>query len=154
MKRLISFVLTLFAGYACAMFCRHLVLQNLIENERLIIPNLLELTFVKNDGAAFGIFAGKTVLLSVITAAVLISIAVYVVIKRNAIATAELISLSLIVSGGACNLYERLAYGYVVDYINIFILPVFNFADMMVTCGCILLVAYVLFIEPKKQKHE
>ena len=58
--------------------------------------------------------------------------------------------------GGTGNLICRIVRGYVVDFINIHILPIFNAADIFVCCGCGLLVLSVLWLEPRygKKTHE
>lgn len=151
-KTLVYFLIAIICLVPAALL-RHTALLNLLEEDISVIPSVLEFTLVKNSGAAFGILAGNTKLLAVFTIIIILAIAVYVVVCRDKIRWLELVSLALICGGGVFNLYERLAYGYVIDYINIQILPVFNFADMCVTSGCILLIIAVLF-EPKKQTNE
>jgi signal peptidase II len=59
--------------------------------------------------------------------------------------------LAMILGGGIGNLIDRLQYGYVVDFIEFRLIkfPVFNVADISVVCGSILLILYVLLVEPK-----
>ena len=68
-----------------------------------------------------------------------------------------LLSLSLIVAGGIGNLIDRAMNGYVIDFLDIRIWPIFNVADISVCVGCGLLVLYMFLIEPKlsdkKQKN-
>ena len=61
------------------------------------------------------------------------------------------ISMCLIVSGGAGNLFDRIIYGAVVDFIETFpfgySFPIFNVADIFIVCGSIYLIIYMLFEE-------
>ena len=118
----------------------------------LVIPGLLQFTYVENRGAAFGIFQGKTQLLSIVTGIVLAGIIVALVMgkfKHKLV----LWSMGLIIAGGVGNLIDRVFRTFVVDYLDIsplFNFPVFNFADCCVVIGTGLLLVYLLFFEEKK----
>lgn len=109
-----------------------------------LIDNVLDITYVRNDGAAWNILSGRQALLIVLTGAVMLGIIVYVIVKRKELSFLERLSLGMIVGGGIGNLIGRISVGYVVDFINIQIIPVFNVADIGVTVGCILLIITVL----------
>ena len=115
-----------------------------------VIPGVLDLTYTHNTGAAFSILTGQQTLLIVVTAAVMAGMTVYVVRKGRSLFLPEKIAIALIVGGGAGNLICRIARGYVIDFINIHILPIFNAADICVCCGCALLVLSVLWLEPRR----
>ena len=97
-------------------------------------PGVFHLTRVNNTGAAFGIFRNGSAVLSVFSALSVLLIAAYLAglfgaRARNAAAWA-------LVAGGALgNLYDRLALGYVVDYLDFRVWPVFNFADACISIG-------------------
>lgn len=120
----------------------------------LVIPHLLQLTYVENRGAAFGVLQGRTWLLSAMTAVVLIVILVLLLSGkiRNKLAVW---SLGLIIAGGAGNLIDRIMRGFVVDYLDIsplFSFPVFNLADCCVVIGTFALMFYLLRAEDGKKK--
>lgn len=119
-----------------------------------LIPGILSFTYILNDGAAYGIFAGKQSMLIVLTSVVLFALIVYVFLMRKKMSALEKLSLGLIVGGGVGNLIGRVLNGMVVDFIDIHIIPVFNVADIGITVGCFLLVITVLFIEPKSKRNE
>lgn len=119
-----------------------------------VIPHLLDFTYVENYGAAYGIMTGKTVLLIAITAFVL-GLLIKVLLSKKIKHRLAIASLSLIIAGGLGNLIDRIAKGFVVDYLDInplFSFPVFNFADCCVVIGTGLLIVYILFFEPKEAK--
>ena len=154
MKKLITFFAIIVICIPAALLTRHGMLLLLLEKDVQLIKNVLELTLVKNTGAAFGIFAGNTGLLSIVTGIIIFAIIAYMIFFRNKISMAETVSIALIAGGGISNLYERLVYGYVIDYINIQILPVFNVADMCVTVGCVLFVLVVFFVKDAAEPKE
>lgn len=120
----------------------------------VIIPDFLQLTYVENRGAAFGIFQGKVGILSILTLTVIV-IAIVMLLMGKFKSKLTLWSVGLIIAGGAGNLIDRIFRTYVVDYLDIspwFNFPVFNFADCCVVIGTILLMIYLLFIEGKEKK--
>ena len=117
-----------------------------------LLPGLLDFTYTHNTGAAFSILTGKQLFLIVFTAAMMLAMTVYVVRKGKKLFLPEKIALALIVGGGCGNLICRVMRGYVIDFINIHILPIFNVADICVCCGCALLALSVLWLEPRAER--
>lgn len=107
-----------------------------------IINNILELTYVENNGAAFGILQGKQTFFYILTGFVLLFI-IYIFVKKpfNKHYLLLNISLLLIFSGACGNFIDRLTNRFVIDFIYFVPInfPVFNFADVMITCGTALL---------------
>ncbi|URZ16074.1 signal peptidase II [Clostridium felsineum] len=121
-----------------------------------IIKNFFDLTYVENRGAAWGTFSGKTTILSLVTFIVLIAIVVYI-IKYRPKSKLVRISLSLIISGAVGNLYDRVVYKYVVDFISfhykdVYYYPVFNVADICVVLGTIILAIFIILKDDKKNE--
>ncbi|MBQ3603500.1 MAG: signal peptidase II [Clostridia bacterium] len=111
-----------------------------------VIPDILQLRYVENTGAAFSLFSGKTELLSVFTAAVLL--AGFVLIFTNKIKSKlVLTSVVMLMGGGLGNLIDRVFRHFVVDYIEVLFVDfaVFNFADCFVTVGEFILIGYLLY---------
>ncbi|MDR3304563.1 MAG: signal peptidase II [Clostridiales Family XIII bacterium] len=111
--------------------------------------------YVINDGVSFSMLRGNTTLLIVlqsalfiITAAILIR--TYLKIRHPVLQT----GLTWIVAGGAGNLTDRIRFGYVIDYISVGRFPIWNFADMCIIGGCILLGVYVFFLYGKKPRED
>jgi signal peptidase II len=111
------------------------------------IKGYFSLTYVENRGAAFGIFHDKKWMLVGVTAIVIIFMLVYLGRHKNMGKWMKL-SFILIIAGAIGNLIDRIYLSYVVDFIHFYVknhdLPVFNFADMSVVSGTILLAINLL----------
>ncbi len=120
-----------------------------------LIDGFIQLNYAENTGAAFGSFSGKTSLLSVFTLIVIIAGIIYLMVKKRKF-DVEYICITLILSGGIGNLIDRVFRGFVVDYIEpLFIdFAIFNFADILVTCSCIVLAVWLIYEIYKESKME
>ena len=99
---------------------------------------LFSLDFVKNYGAAFNIFSGSRIFLSLIS--ILFSIIlIYLIFRKNTLNSFDLYSYSFILGGTFGNGIDRIYKGFVVDFINLNIInfPVFNIADISINIGVI-----------------
>ncbi len=115
-----------------------------------IIKNVLHVTFIKNTGAAFGLFKNSTwFFIAVSVIAVVIIGAILLKAIRNDKFFGNFIlnlGLILIMSGALGNLIDRVSLRYVIDFIDVRIWPVFNFADSSITIGtALLIVSFVKF---------
>ena len=110
-----------------------------------VINGFLRLNCVENTGAAFGSFSSHTAILSVITFLAVI-IGLYYLLSGKIKFGLEYVCILAVISGGLGNLIDRVFRGYVVDYIEpLFIdFAVFNFADILVTCGAALLIFWLI----------
>lgn len=117
------------------------------------IEGLFQLRYVENDGAAFSILAGQQGLLIVVTGLALLVVAWLLLFKRPQ-DKLEYLSLVCIFSGGVGNLIDRVANGYVVDYIDLQFMrfAVFNLADVLVCVGFGMLIVAVLRAEWQQRK--
>lgn len=128
------------------------------QSDIVIIKNFLGLTYAENTGAAFSSFSESTTMLSIVTLILLIGFAIYMFLgKLNG--KIKNVCAVCIISGGTGNLIDRFKQGFVVDYIETLFVdfPVFNFADMLVVCGVIVLCAvliYEIVAEEKQKKQE
>ncbi|MDD5252277.1 MAG: signal peptidase II [Candidatus Omnitrophota bacterium] len=108
-----------------------------------LIKNFLYLTLVHNRGAAFGILKNQLYLFIAISFFAILFIFLYLKNKKNSFVLK--LSLSLILSGAAGNLIDRLRFGYVIDFLDFRVWPVFNLADSALTIGALLLSWELLF---------
>lgn len=121
-----------------------------------VLGELLKLTVVHNQGAAFGIFPGYQPMFVATSILVLVVITAFWVRMRPR-AWPIVLGLALVIAGAAGNLVDRMLIGTVTDFFHIAIIdfPVFNIADMSVLAGVFLLVAWLLFgPQPDKDADE
>lgn len=106
----------------------------------------VNLTLVHNTGAAFGIGEGSTYVFIAIAACIVTLIVAWLAGVRWH-SKLEVFSLALVAAGGVGNLIDRVQWGYVVDFIEFTFIefPVFNVADICVTCGVALFIIAILF---------
>ena len=115
----------------------------MIYNNKLFINKdflLFKLDFVKNYGAAFNIFSGSRIFLSLISIFFSILL-IYLIFWKNNLKTLDLYTYSFILGGTIGNGIDRIYKGFVVDFINLNIInfPVFNIADISINIGFIFL---------------
>ena len=129
-------------------FTKHIISIN---NKSLIDIDLLffNLDYVKNFGAAFNLFSGNRIFLSLLSIIVSIII-ICLIFNKNNLNNTDLFGYSFILGGSIGNGFDRLTKGYVVDFINLNFInfPVFNIADLSINLGVILLL--YSFIKYKK----
>ena len=112
-------------------------------NNRLFINKdllLFKLDFVKNYGAAFNIFSGSRIFLSLISI-IFSLLLIYLIFRKNTFNLFDLYAYSFILGGTIGNGIDRIYKGFVVDFINLNIInfPVFNIADISINIGFIFL---------------
>lgn len=110
-----------------------------------IIDNFLDLYYLENRGAAFGIFQGKKFLLTFVTAFIILGMCIFLFKERSRLSLISKVSISLIIAGAIGNLLDRIFRHYVIDFISVTLpggydFPVFNLADIAVVIGTFLLI--------------
>lgn len=121
------------------------------------LPGVLEITHAVNTGAAFSLLSGKTTLLAVLSAVLLIGVLLFVN-RTMCLTTPAAVAFSCLLGGGAGNLIDRIALGGVTDYIRIlmFRFPVFNLADAAITLSIGVLIVLLMIgklEEPTGEEH-
>ena len=108
---------------------------------------IFKLDYVENNGAAFNIFSGNRIFLSIISVIFSI-ILIYLIFRKKTKSLLDLYSYSFILGGTFGNGIDRIANGYVIDFINLNIIdfPVFNVADISINIGFILILYSILKI--------
>ena len=101
---------------------------------------LFKLDLVKNYGAAFNIFNGSRIFLSLISIFFSVTL-IYLIFRKNTLNSFDLYSYSFILGGTIGNGIDRIYKGFVVDFINLNIInfPVFNIADISINIGFVIL---------------
>lgn len=122
--------------------------------EARFIPGVLSFYHTRNTGAAFSMLSDRRwvfMLLSCV-AIVAITVMLYFWRSRHVLFT---VSLSMILGGGIGNMIDRIVNGYVTDFFRVDFVDfaVFNVADSFITVGAVLLGVYIIFFEPKVERH-
>ncbi len=135
---------------------KSLVLANLLIHEsKVVLEGLINLTHVRNPGAAFGFLADapesfRRFFFIIITSLVMIAVLIYFW-QGKIYQIRHTVALALILSGGTGNLIDRIRFGEVVDFLDLYIgtyhWPTFNVADSAISAGAILLI-YDLLRKP------
>lgn len=111
-----------------------------------VINNFFYLTNVHNLGAAWSLFSGQRILLIVIGMAALFFIFRWINDFKNN--NKNIWAFSLLISGLLGNLFDRIIYGYVRDFLDFrfgsYNYPVFNLADTFIFCGVVLLILAII----------
>lgn len=115
------------------------------------MKGIVSILYVRNTGAAWGMFEGKMVFFYLITA-VAVGTLLYLMFKEKGKSKLLLTAYSLILAGAVGNFIDRIRLGYVVDMFKFEFIdfPIFNVADICLTIGVIFLFYYVIFKEQSK----
>ena len=143
MKRL---YIIAFMAFILDFVCKFIITHILSFNDSImVIKNLFYISLVKNTGGAFSIFTGSTFLLIVISFLILLGIFIYIY-RNNIKNRVGLIGFGLLIGGAMGNLFDRIYYGYVIDYLDFKLFgygyPIFNLADSFVVIGAIILLFF------------
>jgi signal peptidase II len=131
-----------------------LITQHFVNFESLTVLSVFDLTLLHNTGAAFSFLsdAGGLQRWLFTAIAVVASVSITLLLRKHAKETLFAFALSLILGGALGNLIDRIAYGYVIDFLlfhwNDHYFPAFNLADSAITCGAGLLI-WESFMEKK-----
>lgn len=118
--------------------------------EPIEFSSFFSLYFTTNTGAAFGILKGKTFVLTIIS----IIFIILIIYKIKEIVNENYFwAAALILGGAVSNLFDRVFYGFVIDFISVMSFPIFNFADSAITIGATGLFVYLL-LDYKNNKKE
>lgn len=138
-----------------------------IEDSIPVLGSFFQITYIENDGAAFGVQLGSPKLFIMLSVIAAILVFYYLLRMRDKNWLPQL-ALAFIAAGAIGNLTDRFIYGKVVDFLDveffdIFIpsfnilgytfseysmtrWPIFNVADIAITCGMIIIISYLIFI--------
>ena len=114
-----------------------------------LLPGFMRFEFVANRGASFGMGEGYGSLFAVLAIAVSVGI-VWYINRAKALSKVEIVGLGMVMGGAIGNMFDRLVYGYVTDFFctEFIRFPVFNVADIGITCGVATALIGFLFLSP------
>jgi signal peptidase II len=135
-------ILVVVAVIASDRLTKWAVMQTMHPGESIeVVPGFFALTYVRNPGAAFGMFAGSPLrepLLIAVALAAVVGLA-WLLSQTPASRVWERAAAGAIIGGALGNLYDRFAYGSVVDFVDVYVgewhWPAFNVADSCITVG-------------------
>ncbi len=153
-SRLALFFIIVLVIMGVDQFTKSLIIKHFSLNQsQEVIPGFFNLTYVRNTGAAFGVFAGHERwrhFFFLCIGGIALFFLFYYFLKNNKNKWV-LFGTSLVFSGALGNLIDRLRFGYVIDFLDFYIgkyhWPAFNVADSAITVGTFLLI--FLFIQEK-----
>lgn len=107
---------------------------------------LVDLIFVQNTGAAFSILENSGMFLSCFSLVAILLIIGYAIRNTEKFSTFANFWLAMLVAGIGCNLYERIAFGYVRDFfkLNFIDFPVFNISDVFINVSVVALIVIII----------
>ena len=116
-----------------------------------LIRNVIHMTLVHNTGIAFGLFKNHGIVFIIIPIIAVILLVFNIFYYRNNKELSRLYigGFSLILGGAIGNLIDRISYGYVIDFIDLRVWPVFNIADSAITVGACIIAVKCLRLSAK-----
>lgn len=137
---------------------KYWVAGNIVTNSGIkeLIPRLISLVNIHNEGAAFGFLAGSNARILFVGIAGVFALFVIIALATNLVkGQLGRWSLIFVMAGGIGNCIDRLLYGYVQDMfkLDFVIFAIFNVADAFITIGCILFILYLLFGGGKRARR-
>jgi signal peptidase II len=129
---------------------------------KVLISGFFNLTYLTNNGAAFSILAGQPALWRQVFFMGAAGVAlVFIWLAQRSFgrnSTLYTVALSLIAGGAIGNLIDRIRFGFVIDFLDIYIgthhWPAFNIADSAITVGVVLFIFKNLVLERHQDKHQ
>jgi signal peptidase II len=118
-----------------------------------LIKNIFHLTYVLNPGAAFGMLEHRTSFF-IVVALLLVAAVVYFYPRIPPGHLLLRIGIGLQVGGAIGNVIDRVKTGYVIDFFDFRIWPVFNIADIAIVCGVGMIILSILRSQQKESQHE
>lgn len=140
----VLFIFVAFVALVVDQFTKAVVVKNMQPGDSLpIIQGVFHVTYVRNPGGAFGILAYRTevfVVLAVLFILIVVALPIYYP-GRNLKMT---YAMGILTGGVMGNLIDRLRSGYVIDFLDFQIWPVFNAADIFIFIGTAFLFIFLL----------
>ena len=153
-KLLLLYVLIVILIIIFDQWTKSLIIKNVMLYEVLPVNSFINISHQENAGAAFSILSNaggwQRWFLSVLAICISVYIVFWLFRLRNQDQIILSIGLSLVLGGAIGNVIDRIQLGYVIDYIQVFIMgwpfPSFNIADASITVGAVILIIDALFI--------
>lgn len=130
---------------------KHVVSSNMQTGDTIpVIENIFHITYVRNTGAAFSMWEEQWSIIVAFPAIVLAAGLVMLFLKRRSWSMPMKLAIAFICGGGIGNFIDRVSMGYVIDFFDFRVFPVFNIADIFICVGCGLMILEILVLERKR----
>ena len=148
--KFIYFVLSYAFFIFTTVYLSNILVDKILHGLRISNP-IFTLNYIENTGAAFNILKNSRELLIILSMIALVLLALYVIQNLKNLSYKACFFISLLSSGIAGNLHERIIYGYVRDYFQLSFVkfPVFNISDIYINIGVIALIILILIKKTK-----
>ncbi|MGM0440809.1 MAG: signal peptidase II [Elusimicrobiota bacterium] len=141
----------IFSVFIIDQFLKFLVVVNMKIGESIELLPVLNITYLKNTGMAFSFLQGNNDVLLAVNIGIIVLLAGVLKFTSQKDKFA-IVAYSLILGGALSNLWDRIFYEGVVDFINLKVWPVFNIADTAITMAALIIV-YSVFSDYMKKKR-
>ena len=157
-NKLIYFVVlpVLVSIIAIDLLTKSFIAEKLNGNVIVAIPGIFNFTYVQNYGAAWSIFSGSKLFLILISFIFIVLLSIFYIFENKRGALFQ-VGIGLMLGGAIGNLIDRIALGYVRDFVQFDFwktFPVFNIADVAITIGVVLIAISLLVSLIKGAKNE
>ena len=156
MSRVVIILTLVFLNVSCDQLSKKMVRNKLNSNERIqVINDNLILTKVENSGAAYSFGSNwspivKGIVLKIIPAIVLI-VLLGMTLLRTEYPKIVMIGFSFVIGGGIGNVFDRIVYGSVTDFLYVdlgfFATEIFNMADVSIVIGALIILGHTLIVK-------
>lgn len=157
MKNTATFVIAAVSGVLLDIASKWIVFSKLDEFGKIrVIPGLINIVRSTNEGVVFGLFPGRNSAF-IIFSSIATALIIYIYLRSDKSLFVSNLALGLILAGAIGNLWDRIWFGYVRDFIDFHIgnqyhWPTFNIADALICIGISGMV-FTSFSSPKQKQH-
>ena len=149
-------LLVSFSLFVIDFFSKKIIVSNFLYDKSVtIIKDFFNINYVRNKGGAFSILDGNVLLIIIVT--FIIFFFIYKYLKDKELNLLEVMGYGLIIGGAIGNLFDRIIFGYVIDFLDFYIFgydfPVFNIADCGIVVGVFLIIVNSI-INESSDKYE
>jgi signal peptidase II len=160
--RIILIIGILALNVGCDQVSKNIVRENINYGDRItLVKNFLTLTKVENTGAFLSLGNSlpqpfRFAVLAIFPIFILGLALAYLLLKKD-ISKISIFGISLLIGGGIGNIYDRIVYGSVTDFLHadfmLFQTGIFNFADISIMTGLFIIILEMLFRKPSHHEH-
>lgn len=144
-SKYIYFIICFVFFISVTLYASDILMENLL-NGMKYSNDFFSLNYVENTGAAFSILKDSREILIIVSVVAICAIVSYLLRHAKDLSMVEIFFMAMLSAGIGGNLHERIAFGFVRDYIqlNFINFPIFNISDIMINIGVVVLILLLL----------